>query len=251
MRFSCPLLCTLLLCNALEVSAQETKKVSKAEMAYAKELFSEANEAYRLQEWDKALAKFQESYRVSQKTELLFNIAQCYQQKMQYAEAIQSLNAFINDAPKSSYRAEADKLISELTWLQQKQDELKKEEAKTAAAKEAAAEEAKRKKLTYQVLYGVAFSLGATGAVGEVLSVRGVNQLEEDSAGVIDAKLIQDDLRRVQRTAIVSDALVVTAIIAGGTAFIFQHKINKRLSDQGITLSPMLSQKGFVAQVKF
>src|SRR5689334_17756017 len=64
--------------------------------------YAQAEQSYKLQEFEKALEQFGELYRATQEPVLLFNIAQCQRQLGYLEEALKSYQFFLRDAPKDS-----------------------------------------------------------------------------------------------------------------------------------------------------
>lgn len=93
-------------------------------MERAKKLFDEGEDFFKLSQYDKAVAAYQEAYLLSKAPLFLLNIGQCYTQMGQTKEAIHSYEAFIREDPKSPYRAEMEAKIDDLkAYLAQKQNE--------------------------------------------------------------------------------------------------------------------------------
>ena len=215
----------------------QTKKPTKAEVAEAKKHFNEAQTHYRLQEYQAALDEFQQAYKLSQKAGLLFNIAQCYRQMQQYPEAIQGFQAFIHDDPESSYRAEAEKNISELQALLAQQKLA--EQQRLEASQEKPKEQSKRRPLLLS-LFGVAAGAGVASAVSGGLFVAGFSDFKDASTTNIDADLLQDDFQKLQRRALLADAFFGLAVLSAGTGVVF-HLISPspKETTAAISLSPL------------
>src|SRR5262245_24860925 len=94
------LLCLLSLDRAVAL-AQGSGKPSKEDRAEARRLFDEAERHYKLQEYQEALDRYKDAYRLSNLPELLFDIGQCYRQLGRYEEAIRSYQWFLRDDPKT------------------------------------------------------------------------------------------------------------------------------------------------------
>jgi tetratricopeptide (TPR) repeat protein len=76
--------------------------------------FQEGRKAYDLQEWDKAIEKFKEAYRIRSDGASLFNIAQSYRLKGDCVEAIGFYKTFKRNFPNAPNLAAVEDLIKEL-----------------------------------------------------------------------------------------------------------------------------------------
>lgn len=83
----------------------------------ARDLFRRASEQYDRGEYEGALADFAACHRCRPQPALLFNIGQTQRKLRRYADAIDSLRAFLRDAPGTRGRADVEKLIAELEKL--------------------------------------------------------------------------------------------------------------------------------------
>jgi tetratricopeptide (TPR) repeat protein len=105
---------------------------------------------YGLGEYDAAIGEFKAAYEISQAPRLLYNIAQTYRLKNDYAEAATFYSNYLRFVPDAPNRAEVEQLIADmqkkqrdLEAQQQAEDERKQREenaAKVAAAAKLAEE---------------------------------------------------------------------------------------------------------------
>jgi hypothetical protein len=98
--------------SPLQSPAQEPSNEEKA-----MKLYDEAEVYYKLQNWQKALEKYEAAYLLSQQPELLFNIGQCYRQLGKYEEALRSYKTFLREVPNDPNRAEIQELIKSTEQL--------------------------------------------------------------------------------------------------------------------------------------
>jgi hypothetical protein len=75
---------------------------------------SEGRRLYDLQEWDQAIAKFKEAYRLRADAPSLFNIAQSYRLKKDCANAASFYKTYKRNFPKERNIAKVDKFITEM-----------------------------------------------------------------------------------------------------------------------------------------
>jgi tetratricopeptide (TPR) repeat protein len=100
------------LLSAAPVGAQPAPKPTIEEKRQqAASLFAEAEKFYAVQEWQKALDLYKESYLLSVEPALLYNIAQCQRQLGKLEESLKSYRAFIRGAPSHPYRPNAEEFI--------------------------------------------------------------------------------------------------------------------------------------------
>ncbi|HEU0033848.1 MAG TPA: hypothetical protein VFQ53_24640 [Kofleriaceae bacterium] len=76
--------------------------------------YEEGRRLYDLREWDQAIAKFKESYRLSPEPKSLFNIAQAFRLKGDCVEAINFYRTYKRNFPKEKNIGKVDKFITEL-----------------------------------------------------------------------------------------------------------------------------------------
>jgi tetratricopeptide (TPR) repeat protein len=90
----------------------------------ARRLFREGSQLYDQADFDAAIARFEEAYRLSNLPALLFNIAQAYRQKGpgQCATALRYYQHYLQDEPSASNRQEIEELIQEMQTCADAQD---------------------------------------------------------------------------------------------------------------------------------
>jgi hypothetical protein len=98
----------------------------------ATQKYEEGEIHYQLQEWEKALEKYKEAYRLTRSPEMLFNIGQCYRMLKKYDEAIKSYKAFQRELPNSPQHDSVTSLIK------LSEEELKKQQAASQATSQPA-----------------------------------------------------------------------------------------------------------------
>ncbi|MGE0549067.1 MAG: tol-pal system YbgF family protein [Kofleriaceae bacterium] len=100
------------LASALAMFGAEARAQSAADPAAA--ALDEGRRLYDLREWDLAIAKFKEAYRLRPEPASLFNIAQSYRLKGDCIEAINFYRTYKRKFPKEKNIARVDQLIAEL-----------------------------------------------------------------------------------------------------------------------------------------
>ncbi len=105
--------CLLAVCLGLFASdAWAGKAKPVAEKEKAKHAYEEATKSYNLGEYQAALEHFKAAYRAYQEPSFLFNMAQCYRQLGQKADAVRSYRAFLRNAKGD--QSEAEQLVASL-----------------------------------------------------------------------------------------------------------------------------------------
>ena len=88
---------------------------AQSDDAKAKQLFKEAQTAYDLAEFDKALGLYSEAYRLKPLPGFLFNMAQCHRQKGAYERAAFFFQRFLDNSPPQAPNLEvAKELLAEM-----------------------------------------------------------------------------------------------------------------------------------------
>jgi tetratricopeptide (TPR) repeat protein len=87
---------------------------SSGDRSRARLIFREAQQHYKLAEYQEALDGFKETYRILEDPTLLFNIAQCYRQLNKKEEAIRFYRTYLHDAPNVTNRANVEEIIASL-----------------------------------------------------------------------------------------------------------------------------------------
>jgi tetratricopeptide (TPR) repeat protein len=85
-----------------------------ADKAKAREMFREAQQHYKLGEYNDALAQFKAIYRLLDDPSLLFNIGQCYRQLNQKEDALHFYRTYLHDKSDAPNRDEVEKVIASL-----------------------------------------------------------------------------------------------------------------------------------------
>src|SRR6266545_4014394 len=108
---------------ATPAASQPAPRTDAAEMAY-----QEGRRLYDLREWDKAIVKFKESYKLRSDAASLFNIAQSYRQKGDCAEAIGFYRTYKRNFPTAPNIDKVDAFTTELEPCAQQQATASKKE---------------------------------------------------------------------------------------------------------------------------
>jgi tetratricopeptide (TPR) repeat protein len=79
----------------------------------AKALSNEGSNAYDLGNYDAAIEHFSAAYRAYPDARILFNLAQSYRKKGEYARALDLYRAYLRNAPDTPFRPKVEGLIAE------------------------------------------------------------------------------------------------------------------------------------------
>jgi len=99
---------------ALVLAAGTAHAQAPAPNPAADAALSEGRRLYDLQEWDQAIVKFKEAYRLRADAPSLFNIAQSYRLKGDCASAASFYKTFKRNFPKEKNLEKVDKFITEM-----------------------------------------------------------------------------------------------------------------------------------------
>lgn len=137
----CVLTCPVI-ALAQKSDAKSTKKADPEELK-ARALFKDAQTAFDVGEFSRALELFTEAYKAKSLPGFLFNIAQCHRQLGDFKQAGFFFGRFIdNSKPEAANVAVAHELLTEMNRRQQQADEDKRRADEVAAAAAAAAAKA-------------------------------------------------------------------------------------------------------------
>lgn len=196
----------------------------------AEKLFQEAETHYNLQEYQAALEKYKEAYRLSQFPEMLFNIAQCHKKLRHYNEALGFYKSYLRQVPDSPVRKEVEGFIVELEEIIAK--EPKSQPTSTSGPATALQPTSKpvdasgASRVLPFALYGGAglAAIGAAVVGGVALSqAREANTLKEsDLAAQSDAVF-----QKAVRNGYLSDACLGAAVLAGGAGYLLGRRAEK------------------------
>jgi tetratricopeptide (TPR) repeat protein len=103
------LLCSLLLVAAASASAFADDKADKAK---AKALYDEGLKHYNVSEWDEAIKAWRESYLLSKKPLLLFNIAQAYRLSGDCKQALEFYDSYQREEANPKNQKELEQAIA-------------------------------------------------------------------------------------------------------------------------------------------
>lgn len=98
-----------LLCAAAPAAAQTPEAEAEAER-----LYKEGNLHFELAEWDQAIAKFRDGYKLVQLPLFLYNIAQAYRQKNDCVNARAFYKSYLRKEPTGDFAERSKKRVAEM-----------------------------------------------------------------------------------------------------------------------------------------
>lgn len=213
--------------------AQDADTPASAEVApvdgdeQARVLYLRGDRLYSEGRYEEATAAFQESYELSGRPGLLFNIANAYERLGQLEEALQALQRFAPDAPEHQ-RATVNTRISSIEERLREQDEARRAEAevelRVAPPADVAPEPAPRASSSSAAKpVGIVFIALGTAAVGgglaaALLARSSRENLDEACMGSLCPASASDDFDAERRRALAADILLFGggALVVGG-----------------------------------
>jgi hypothetical protein len=90
--------------------------------AQAKQFYETGMAHFQLEEWDAAIAAWQDGFRAKPVPQFLYNIAQAYRQSKRYEQALNFYKKYLRMDPGASNRAEVERHIASLTELLEKEN---------------------------------------------------------------------------------------------------------------------------------
>jgi tetratricopeptide (TPR) repeat protein len=210
-----------LLLGAPGARAQPGKKAEDKARARAAVLFEEAKGNYNIREYEKALSGFKEAYLLAREPVLILNIGQCYRYLGRYWEAGDTFQIYLQEDPRTPYRAQVEHLIAE---MKEKQAELEAASQPapapaTSLPAAAPAEEARAPKILYGMT-AAAFALGlGSGGLAVVLATRSEElAAQNDGVGAVLAE------ERSNRFGVGAAVLVGAGVAAGVSSLLLYRR---------------------------
>jgi tetratricopeptide (TPR) repeat protein len=120
MRFLSGLFLGLLLFSSLPAEAQQPPV---DESAQAKALYSKGMAHFQLEEYDAAIEKWQEGFRIRPVPEFLYNIGQAYRLSRRPEKALSFYQKYLRMAPKAPNRSEVERHIASLSKVVEQQQQ--------------------------------------------------------------------------------------------------------------------------------
>ena len=108
-----PLRLTVVCALALAAGRAEAQNAD----AEAEARFKAGKQAYRLGDYDEAIAAWKEAYRLKDNPAFLFNIAQAYREKGDLPKAVLFFENYLKESPNAANRADVEARVAELKKL--------------------------------------------------------------------------------------------------------------------------------------
>ncbi len=160
------LLLSLFLVPAYPLSAQSPAPAQSADQNAAKKAFQDAERAYRLGDFEKALALYTQAYALIPYPAFLFNIGQCHRNLGNAEKAIFFYQSYLRDIPEARNRDAVEALIADL----QKKLEARRMQTRTTTVVITKPAEPVHKKWWFWVVVGAAAAAVGGGVAAATLS---------------------------------------------------------------------------------
>jgi len=233
--------------------AQTDKEKTKQAM----EKFEVGKTAYRLGDYEGAIARWSEAYKLKSDPVFLYNIAQAYREKKEFEKAISFYRNYLKEAPNAANRTTVEKRIEEMKEALEKQQQASDkppsgpdvpgERPPTAAPKQ----EERRGgglKTAGMVTGGAGVALIVTGIVFGIMS-------RSDKSDIEDAIMMgqpwsqeladkQSSGESKTRIANITLGAGIAAVVAGGVLYYLGIK-----QESSVEVRPEVSARGFGATV--
>ncbi len=206
----------------------------------ARELYENGAILYNEGRYDDAVLAWQESYRLSERFELLYNIANAQERLGMWDEALETLNRYRAYAPAE----ERDTLDRRIANLERRIAELPAEEVPAAApvavepAEVVLAEEAPGEEGRSWMLPATTLGLGVVGlSSGTFFALQAGAAREAVAASCVDGLCLQDAQAPLQRD-LVSSLIADGSFLIGGIGLISSVLVIALNTDAQLGISP-------------
>ena len=280
-RSACLALCFLLAAGHFSPVHARGKPSSLARRREAKRLYNQGRLAYREGNYEEAILKWQESYRISGHPLIYTSIANAYERLGKYPQALAALSKYRKAAPRREHKTLDARLESLRDRVEREEREEKKRreerQKRELALKQAeqSREKAKQKRqrekqearaATRQRLRWIGWPMAGTGAalvvtgvsLGAVAASRRVDPNEacnQSGNALLCSAASADDIRSSNQLATIGDALWISGSVlaVGGASLLFfalrddgGEKENKSAASRSIqaTVSPYGNSHG-------
>lgn len=240
-------------------SAQDASADNSAK---AQELYNAGLRAYNVGEFDQAIKDWKAAYQFLGVPDFLFNIAQAYRQKQDFAEAVFFYNAYLRGKPDAANVAEVTALRDEMAALLEAQrtteamppdpDVVADPATSTGAAPPEIVESRTQDSSAGKGLRVGGLVAGATGiafvATGVAFALSASSTESDLEAAATNLEVWSDEYAdreaSAERSATIGTVLVATgaaAIVGGGVLYYLGYKKRKESSGMAsLTLRPTL-----------
>lgn len=233
---------TALLMFQLAAPRHARAQESEAAVAAAKELFAAGDAAYASGDYELAVDKFEQAYRLSARPLLLFNIANARERQGDYARAAEALRRYLPDAPDKERDAVAERarrLEERAAAAAATRSELAELRARTCPVCEQPGEE-RSGTLTRNLLWAGGGAAVVTGlALGLVAREAGIDAERSCVDGLCSVEAEQA-LDREQNFALAADVAIGVGLVAvGAGVYLWWKRRGERAPDRGAAVTPL------------
>ncbi len=204
---------------ALFVMAAPLRAQTRADDERARSLYLLGDDLYAQGRYEEALAAFEESYRLSERPLLLFNIANAQERSGQWSEAIESLEGYLPHAEQAE-RARIASRIASLRRRIARLEAMQPPAPEPPSSPEPPGEDEEPVALAGPLVLASAGALLAGGVTSAFLAKGARDALEADCASVEERRLCPadsaSDRNRDLRASVFADVLFVASAAALG-----------------------------------
>jgi tetratricopeptide (TPR) repeat protein len=234
----------LTLATASSVAHAEPRSEKAATEQRAKDLFAKGDAAYAEGKYEEALAAFQESYDLSGRPQLLFNISNAAERLGKLQEAADALEKYLASGKAkdreivqkrlASLKERLDKQKKEQDEVARKEEERKREDEERQ--KRAEQERKKNERRTPEAppekpapvlayaLIGTGSALLVTGGVFGILTLGARGEAKDGCKGALCSSSAADALDREKTFGLVADIGMASGIVLGAVGVYFLLK---------------------------
>ena len=233
-----------------------THKVSKKDDAHARKLYKKGDRAYAEGRYEDAVAAFEQAYRLSGRSLLLFNLGNAYERLGRYGDAAEALDRYLPDA-KPSEQETVEKRIDNLRRRAKEEQEkqkppppppVEKETRKPAQPVAPTKSESSSPSLGYALL-GVGGGAIVIGGVFGGLALGARSDEKPDCASAAGGRFCTVDanssITRDQRYSLIADVGIGVGVVAAGVgAYLVFSSHKGKEQARGMTRSRFTSALG-------
>lgn len=200
-----------------------------------------ANESAAAGQYEEAIAGYIALYKSDSKPSRLLEVARCYQQMGNQAEALSLYKLFLEEAPADDpQRTEAEAFISKMEPASNSSTPTEtKTTLTTPIPNESVQPSDKNPSRALFLVAGLAgVAGGAAGVYAEILTRNLNGQGHIDSSSELQPEEFADLTSKRKRTAIGADVMLGMAVLSVGTAIVIHSKSKKTAASIAVSLTP-------------
>jgi tetratricopeptide (TPR) repeat protein len=248
----------------LSVFAMFVSSPAIAQDMSAEEHFNQAEALFKIRDYEQALVHYKAAYLASLAPELLFNMAQCYRFLGKYEDALGTYKTFLRELPDTTMKSDVENIMKEVEDLLIKQKStqaatpmgslnpnITSESQPSSRATDPNPNTSKEtpevvkaptdKPLNPNIPKYILFGAGGAIATSFILGGVSLSMAKKSAAAQLEGKPASEfsqTFRSSQVLAGTSTALLIGAVLAGGTGALLFVKSKSTKTEVGILFSP-------------